>query len=67
MHAKDEKEDLKINLETEFSNVDAGQCTLAKKGRINIGGSLRSSVKVLEAFIGQGSESWSWYLSFEDL
>ena len=30
-------------------------------------GQERSSDKVLEAFIGQGSKSWSWYLSFEDL
>ena len=52
MHAKDEisndlvsnKEYLKINLETEFSNVDAGQCTLVKKRKFNVGGRLRSSV-----------------------
>ena len=27
----------------------------------------RRSNKVLEASIGQGSDSWSWYLSFENL
>ena len=66
MHAKD-KEDLKINLETKFSKVIGGQYTLAKNKRISVGGRLRRSVRVLEAFTGQGYESWSWYLSFEDL
>ena len=30
-------------------------------------GKERSGDKVLESFLGQGHESWSWYLSFESL
>ena len=67
MYTKDKKEDLKINLETEFSKANEGQYTLVNNKRISVGGRLRRSVKVLEAFTGQRSESCSWCLSFEDL
>ena len=67
MYTKDKKENLKIKLETEFSKANGGQYTLVKNKMISVGGRLRRSVNALEAFTGQGSKSWSCYLSFEDL
>ena len=47
--------------------VGADQCKYVKKRRINIEGQQRSNDKVLDAYIGQVSNSWSWYLSSENL
>ena len=67
MYTKDKNENLKINLETEFSKAKGGQYTLVKNKRISVEGRLRRTDKVLEAFTGQRFESWSWCLSFEGL
>ena len=61
------EESRKIKLEIEFSNVGASQFKLLQWRRINIVNIQRSVDNVLEASLGQGFESWSWYLSFEDL
>ena len=49
-----------VQLEIEFSSLGAEK-------EINIRSQGKSSDKVLEAYKGQGSVSWSWYLSFESL
>ena len=67
IQAKDKREDLEINLETEFSKANGGQYRLVQIGEEEKNQVWRSCVKILEAYLGQGSESGSWYLSFEDL
>ena len=57
----------KIELETEFSKVGTDKCKFVQERRISVASIQRSIDKVLEASLGQGSESWSMYLSFEDL
>ena len=58
---------LYISQVSEEGSADVEQCKLVKERRINIEGHKISKGKVLDAYIGQGSNSWSWYLSSENL